>query len=404
MSAPPVEARGARRYAAVLAKPHMAPLMAAAFVGRLPVAMHSLGMVLFLSHETGSYAVAGAGTGAFAVAGGVSAPILGRIIDRVGQTPVLVGCAIAFPASVAGLIAVAESTSSTLPIVACAASTGLAFPPLFATLRALISSVAGALAETAFALEAMLQELFFILGPLLVAVIVATASRQAALLVAAFLTTVGTLAFAATKPSRRWRPSPPEERHRGALASPGIRTILMTSVVDGMTFGSLEVALPAFAQRHGSSGTAGVMLGTLAFGSLLGGFWYGAREWSRDPAELLVLFAWPLAAGLASLSLASSVPAMFALLFVAGLFVAPSAAVSFALVGRLAPSSALTEAFTWLSTAVTAGFAGGGVLAGLLVQHASVKAALLATACSAVLAATVIYLRRGTLAGAAGAG
>jgi MFS family permease len=375
----------------------MKPLMAAAFVGRLPVAMHSLGMVLFLSHETGSYAVAGAATGAFAIAGGVSAPILGRIIDRAGQTPVLVGCAIAFPASVAALVAVGRSTSSTLPIVGCAAVTGLAFPPLFATLRALITSVAGGLAEAAFALEAMLQELFFILGPLLVALIVAIASRQAALLVAALMTTAGTLAFAATAPSRRWRPAPAEERGRGALASPGIRTILMTSVVDGMTFGSLEVALPAFAQRHGSSGAAGVMLGTLALGSLLGGFLYGARLWSRDPAELLVLFAWPLAAGLASLLLANSIPVMFALLFVAGLFVAPSAAVSFSLVGRLAPTSALTEAFTWLSTAVTGGFAVGGVLAGLLVQHASVRAALLATACSAVLAALVIYVRRGTL-------
>ena len=398
MTAPPAEASGVRRYAAVLAKPHMTPLMAAAFVGRLPVAMHSLGMVLFLSRETGSYAVAGAATGAFAIAGGVSAPILGRIIDRAGQTPVLVGCAIGFPVSVGGLIAVAQGTSRTLPIVVCAVATGLAFPPLFATLRALINVVAGALAETAFALEAMLQELFFILGPPLVALIVLVGSPQAALLVAALLTAIGTLAFAATPPSRRWRPSRDEQRHGGALASPGIRTILMTSVVDGMTFGSLEVALPAFAQRHGSSSTAGVMLGTLAFGSLLGGFWYGAREWSRDPSQLLVLFAWPLAAGLASLSLASSIPAMFALLFVAGLFVAPSAAVSFALVGRLAPSSAVTEAFTWLSTAVTAGFAAGGVLAGLLVQHVSVKAALLTTAGCAVLAATVIYTRRGTLA------
>ena len=171
----------------------------------------------------------------------------------------------------------------------------------------------------------------------------------------------------------------------------------MTSVIDGMTFGTLEVALPAFAQRHGSVGTAGVMLGTLAFGSLLGGFWYGARNWSRDPAELLVLFAWPLAAGLASLSLAGSVPVMIVLLLVAGVFIAPSAAASFSLVGRLAPAGAVTEAFTWLSTAVTAGFATGSLAAGLLVQHVSVDAALLATAGCAVLAAAVIYGRRATL-------
>jgi MFS family permease len=397
MTAHPVEQGGIRRYAAVLARPHMAPLLAAAFVGRLPVGMYSLAVVLFLSKETGSFAVAGGATAAFAIASGVSAPFLGRTIDRVGQPPVLVACAIGFPASVAALIAVAETTSQTVPLLACAVASGLTFPPLFATLRALISVLAGGLTETAFALEAMLQELFFIIGPLLVALIVAVASAQAALLVAAGLVAAGTLAFASTSPSRRWQRSGRTRGRAGALASAGIRTIVVTSVVDGMTFGTLEVALPAFAQRHGSAGIAGVMLGMLAFGSLLGGFLYGAREWSRNPAELLVLFAWPLAAGLASLSLANSVPTMIALLFIAGLFIAPSAAASFSLVGRLAPSGAVTEAFTWLSTGLTAGFAAGGLAAGLLVEHVSVDAALLATAGWAVLTAAVLYARRATL-------
>jgi MFS family permease len=397
MTARPVEEGGIRRYGAVLTRPHMASLIAAAFVGRLPVGMYPLAIVLFLSKETGSFAVAGAATGAFAISSGISLPFLGRTVDRIGQTPVLVACAVAFPVSVAGLIAVAQATPEAVPVLACAVVSGISFPPLFATLRALISVLAGGLAETAFALEAMLQEVFFIVGPLLVALIVALASAQAALVVAAVLAAAGTLAFASTAPSRRWERRGGGRAKARALASSGIRTIVMTSIVDGMTFGTLEVALPAFAQRHGSASAAGVMLGTLAFGSMLGGFLYGARNWSRDPSELLVLFAWPLAAGLASLSLANSVPAMIGLLFVTGVFIAPSAAASFSLVGRLAPGGAVTEAFTWLSTAVTAGFAAGGLLAGLLVQHVSVEAALLTTAGCAVLAAGVLYTRRGTL-------
>jgi predicted MFS family arabinose efflux permease len=157
------------------------------------------------------------------------------------------------------------------------------------------------------------------------------------------------------------------------------------------------VALPAFGKAHGSVGAAGLMLGTLAFGSMLGGLWYGARDWERDPADLLLIFAWPLAAGLAVLVLAGSIPVMAGLLALAGLFIAPSAAASFALVGRLAPEGGVTEAFTWLSTAVTAGFAAGGAIAGLLVQHVSVDAALLTTAGSAVAAAGVLFVRRRTL-------
>jgi MFS family permease len=397
MNAGPVGTAGLRRYVAVLARPQMRPLFAAAFVGRLPVGMFSLAIVLFLSRETGSFAVAGLATGAWAAGGGVSAPVLGRLIDRIGQTPVLVACAVAFPVTVVGLIAIGEDGAETIPLVVCACLTGLALPPLFTTLRSLIGALAGGLAETAFALEAVVQELFFVAGPLLVALIVAIATAEAALGVAAGLVTAGTLAFAATPASREWRSGAGSGDAARALASPGVRTILAVSVVDGLIFGSLDVALPAFGQHHGSAGAAGVMLGTLAFGSTLGGLWYGARQWERDPADLLRLFAWPLAIGLCPLALAGSIAVMIALLFVAGLFIAPSAAASFSLISRLAPGGAITEAFAWLSASVTAGFALGGAFAGLLVQRVSVDAALLATAGFAVSSACLLYLRRATL-------
>jgi MFS family permease len=169
------------------------------------------------------------------------------------------------------------------------------------------------------------------------------------------------------------------------------------SVADGMTFGTLEVALPAFAQSHGSAGAAGVLLGTVAFGSAAGGVWYGARVWRRDPADLLLVFAIPFAVGLVPLALARSIPVMLALLLLAGLSIAPTAAASFALIDRLAPMGTVTEAFTWLSTGVIAGFAVGGAVSGVLVEKVSIDAALLATASFAALAAAGLWVRRDSL-------
>ena len=82
---------GFGRYRAVLSLPGIRPLLAAAFVGRLPVAMVSLTIVLLVSQESGSYATAGAVSATQAMASAIFSPFLGRLIDRLGQTPVLVG-------------------------------------------------------------------------------------------------------------------------------------------------------------------------------------------------------------------------------------------------------------------------------------------------------------------------
>jgi hypothetical protein len=88
---------------------------------------------------------------------------------------------------------------------------------------------------------------------------------------------------------------------------------------------------------------------------------------------------------------------MVVLLALAGFWIAPAAAITFTLIGRLVPEPAVTEAFTWLSTGVIAGFALGGAATGVIVQGVSVPAALAATAAFAFSGALVIFARRATL-------
>jgi MFS family permease len=392
--------QGFGRYRAVLSLPGLRPLLAAAFVGRLPVAMLSLAIVLLVSEQSGSYATAGAVSAVQALASAAVSPLLGRLIDRLGQTRVLVSCAIAFPASVAALITVAEVDPEPVPLIACAVPFGVFFPPLFASVRALLGQLAGRaeLTESAYALEAVMQELFFITGPLLVAVIVAGASPQVALATAAAMTSVGTLSFAALPHSRQWRAERTEERRRiGALASPGLRMLLVVSAAFGLAFGALEVTMPAFADEHGSAAASGLLLAGAAAGSMAGGLFYGARNWAADQSILLVRFSILFAIALVPLALADSMPVMFVLLVLAGTLIAPWAAASYVLVGRLAPAGTVTEAFTWETTAVVAGFALGGALSGVLVQSAGVAEALLVTTAMAGVAALTAWIGRASL-------
>jgi predicted MFS family arabinose efflux permease len=320
--------------------------------------------------------------------------VLGRIVDRRGQTEVLVLCAIGFAASVAALIAVAKLEPEPVPLIACAVPFGMLLPPLFAALRTLLGHVAEELVETAYALEAVMQELIFILGPLLVALLASAASPEAALAAAGGLALAGTFAFAATSVSRSWRGSGSTDQKRsGALASSAIRTLTVVSAAFGLGFGTLEVALPAFADAHGSAASAGLLLAGAASSSMLGGLWYGARSWSVDHATLLLRLTALFALTLAPLALADSMTVMFLLLLVVGFFIAPWAATTYVLVGRLAPAGAVTEAFTWEATAAVAGISVGGALSGVLVESASVSVAFVVAAGVAGAAAITTWMR-----------
>ena len=155
--------------------------------------------------------------------------------------------------------------------------------------------------------------------------------------------------------------------------------------------------MPAFADEHGSASSSGVLLAGAAAGSMVGGLVYGARNWAADQSTLLVRFSIFFAIALAPLALADSMPVMFVVLVLAGGFIAPWAATTYVLVGRLAPPGMLTEAFTWETTAVVAGFAGGGALSGVLVESAGVAEALLAATALAGVAALIAWIARGRL-------
>ena len=74
------------------------PLIALSVVARLPLAMLSIALLVHAEHRTGSFAAAGAVTAAYAVALGIVGPLLGRVVDRRGQTGVLFGSAAGFGA------------------------------------------------------------------------------------------------------------------------------------------------------------------------------------------------------------------------------------------------------------------------------------------------------------------
>src|SRR5262249_61359216 len=131
---------------------------------------------------------------------------------------------------------------------------------------------------TIFALEASLQEVFFVGGPLLVALL-ATFAPSAALVGAAVTTCVGTLALIRLEPVRTSEPHDVGDRTWvGALAAPGVRTFALLAAFLGFAFGAVEVSMPAFAELHASRAQGGFALACFSAGSLFGGLVTGLRH------------------------------------------------------------------------------------------------------------------------------
>jgi len=369
-----------RQYLAVWRIPGAPLLLVSGVIARLGIGVTPLALLLLVQQETGHYASAGIATGSYALAGAIISPIVGRLADRLGATPVLVVTAVAHPIGLVALLMAAHDGGAMPVVCAAAAFAGATYPPLTAAIRSAWIGLTEDgtdrhhLRGAALAVETSLFELVFVAGPLLVAVFVLVASPAAAIAGSAAVTLAGTLAVAAGSALRGQRPALPDARTRGLgpLRVPGFVMILFCVGCLGMAFGAVSVTVPAYATQYPGSGSqdlAGVLLAVWGLGSALGGLGYGVL---RLRAPLPRQFSWLLGAVALSTALLAIAPNPWTLgvtLAIGGATIAPTLTVYTAIVGRIVAAGMRNEANTWLVTIPVAANAAGGAVAGLIVDQ-----------------------------------
>jgi MFS family permease len=392
-------------YRSVLAVPGSPRLLASALAGRLPQGMSGLAILLLVRGATGSYAAAGAAVGAYALASAVMAPMQGRLVDRFGRLRVLIPSAVGQGVALVTLVLTADAHAGSVTLVLLSGLAGALVPPIAPTVRALLQDVFHdpAVRETAYALESVAQELVWITGPLLVALIITATSPAGAVLALAAVCIGGTILFVRSPLARDTGVRVLPHERTGALANARLRALLGPIALTGIGLGAIEVGLPSLALHAGSRSASGLLLALWSAGSMIGGLWYGSRTW-RSPLAVRYRVLLVLAVALtAPLIGARSVATGIICSLLAGLVIAPVFSCQYALVGRTVRAGSENEAFTWVTAALVAGLAAGSAAGGAVISSAGVGAPFVLSCLATALAAVLAIGLRGHVGQPAGA-
>jgi MFS family permease len=379
-------------YADILSLPAVPRLLSAAVIGRMPVGMGALALFLLVRGAGGSYAMAGLAVGASTVAGCVGAPLLGRLVDRQGQTRIMLPSMLVQVTALL-LLAIAAPGEGVLLFGLCALY-GFSAPPLAAAMRATWASLIDDRRQIgrAFTLDATAQEVIWILGPVLAAVLAEGISTRAPLIAMAAFSATGVVWFATSAQSRTWRAERNTDRHLlGPLNAGPVRRVLLSILGLAFAWGALELAIPAYAEQNDAS--AGALLSIWAVGSVIGGLGYAARTWGGTPQRMMGILLGLNLVSFLILFLSQTPLQLGILLLLTGVVNAPVIATFYVLIEELAPTGTVTEAFTWISTTFLVGISGGVALAGIVADAASPRTAWWLAVGGGVFAVLTVVIR-----------
>ncbi|MET8509173.1 MFS transporter [Streptomyces sp. NPDC004787] len=384
-----------QRYRVIFDKPGTARFCIAGLISRMPMSMLGVGAVTMMSEMAGSYVLAGLLAAALSLSCALMAPRISRLVDVYGQRRVLRPTLIISAGAVAALVLSAYLEASFWILLVCAFIAGC-MPYTGSMVRARWAHLYRGTEElqTAYAIEAALDEVCFILGPVLAIGLSALVFPAAGLIAAVALLTFGGWWLAA-QPDTEPPVALPDTRHTGsAMRFRGMITLVMTSSAAGVVFGSLEVVTVAFAEEQDAKPAASVALASFACASMLSGLVMGARKPSSRPDLVFLCSMAAMSVTTIPYMFVENVWMLFAVSFVAGLAVCPMLAASMALVEQLVPKSQLTEGLTWLPTGETTGIAAGSATAGWIIDVAGAGDAFILPFVASFLGAVIAVCGR----------
>jgi MFS family permease len=387
-----------RTYRDVLSIPGAAGFTSAGVLGRLPMSMLGIGIVLLVEASTGSYGVAGSVAGVFGLVQAFASPLVARAVDRFGQSRVMLPAIAVHLTGLGLLVLSSELDAPRWTIYTAAVIAGASMGSLGSLVRARWSFVLAGherestLLHTAYSLESVLDEVVYITGPLLVTILATRLAPAVGLGAAALAVGVGgTLLMV----QRRTEPTPSGTGQAigpGVLRAPGMIVLMLGMLCTGAIFGSIEVLTVAFADAQHQLGAAGAVLASFALGSLLAGLVYGAVQWKAGTGRRFLVAVLLLAVGVTPVLLVGNLPQLAVVIFVAGFAISPMIISGMGLVQELVAAPRLTEGLTVILSSIGVGVSSGAAIGGAAVDAVGAEQGFAVPVCAGALAAVIVLL------------
>ncbi|RAG81093.1 MFS transporter [Streptacidiphilus pinicola] len=373
-------------YRSVFAIQGSRALFVVALLARIPGTAKGMLLTLHvvLDQQRG-YGAAGVVGMALTLGFAIGSPIAGRMVDRHGLRPVLL---------VTGLAeALYWATAPSLPYPALVAATfagGVVSVPVFPVIRqAVAAHVPGELRRQAFALDSMIVELAYMVGPAVAVVAVtglhtatpsmfATAAMTLASMAGLWplgrILTAGRAADLGAEPGSAesgpaGRKGKTARLPRGTWLNPTLVLVLAMCTAANLTLAGTEVSVVASLRQHGETQWAGLTIIAWCCASLVGGFWHGSTARPRRLPVLMLL----LGLGTIPVGLVGGLGWQWTALALipAGFVCAPTIASTAEALTAAVPASARGQAMGLQAAALTLGGSLGAPLAGSLIDSFS---------------------------------
>lgn len=375
-------------YHDLLRTPGVGRIMAAQLTARFPNGMTSLAVLLHIEHVTGSYGAAGLVLAATSVGQAVSGPVTSRWMGIWGMRRVLTTTLLVCAAAIAS-IALIDTIVPVYMLLGLIA--GLSTPPVQSAVRTIYPKMVTSRQLTPlFSLDASLQEIIWIVAPVVITLVATQAGTVPALVLIVVILLGGGAWFILSPEVGRVR-IPRSRRRLGKVLTKA--PVLLATVTGFLLIGACSAVEAGVVATFDHGGLeAGLLLAVFSIGSLAGGLTFGhipIGRWAMARRLGIV------AAGLVLTMVSLNVWWLGATLFAAGIGIAPALAVIFAMTSASVRFSETAEAYGWIGTGQLIGAAAGSAVAGFLVDGVGPQGAYVAAAAFAAagVVVAVVFVR-----------